>query len=462
MIRVAFAKSAIIALIALANSNAREELPFMDPIPEPIEIGDLELHLELWATAPHSSSKAPRARINAMKPEPSGSGTNFINDQRGLLYRIENKRLIRFLDLRDYLPEFHDERGLGGGFNFFELHPGFGNNGLFYTVHTEELGPKKPDFMGPEHQNTNPIDSVVLEWTALEPRASTFEGSVRELLRVRFPRHIHCIQDLVFNPHAMPGDKDYGMLYIGIGEGGSMIAGQAGSLDRLDSILGTIIRIDPAGSNSANGNYGVPTDNPWADDSNEATLGELWAIGFRNPHRFAWGPEGRLYVTDIGESNIEELNLVEKGGRYGWPHREGTFELQLDRNKFGLLPLPGNDSGFTYPVAQFDHMDAAAISGGYVYQGNQHTLLRGLYVCGAIVQGHLFYTDASKLTLGRTAPFQKFRIFESGSETTMTQLTGPGRVDLRFGIDHQGELYIFEKNQGRIYQIEKVIQINEL
>ena len=89
---------------------------------------------------------------------------------------------------------------------------------------------------------------------------------------------------------------------------------------------------------------------------------------------------------------------MEKGERYGWPHREGTFELQTDRNKFGLLPLPDNDSGFTYPVAQFDHMDAAAISGGYVYQGNHHTLLRGLYVCGAIVQGHLFYTDASKLT----------------------------------------------------------------
>jgi len=225
-----------------------------------------------------------------MKPDPSGTGTNFINDQRGLLYRIENKRFARFLDLRDHLPAFYDERGLGCGFNFFEMHPEFGDNGLFYTVHTEELGPKKPHFMGPEHKDTNPIESIVLEWTALNPRAPTFEGSVRELLRVRFPRHIHCIQDLVFNPKAMPGDDDYGLLYIGIGEGGSMIAGQAGSLDRLDSILGTIIRIDPAGSNSSNGNYGIPPDNPWASDSSEGSLGELWAIGFRNPHRFAWGP----------------------------------------------------------------------------------------------------------------------------------------------------------------------------
>ena len=118
--------------------------------------------------------------------------------------------------------------------------------------------------------------------------------------------------------------------------------------------------------------------------------------------------------------------------------------------------MPEGDEGFTYPVAQFDHKDANAISGGYVYQGNQHPLLKDQYVFGAIVQGHLFYTDATQLQLGQLGKVEKFHVSFEGKETTMSTLTDSGRVDLRLGVDHENELYVFEKNKGQIFRIQEV------
>ncbi len=390
----------VFLLLSLATP-AKESLPITNPIAEPIEFGDLDIHLEHWAAAPATSRKTPRARINCLKPLPGKSGRLFINDLRGPLYEIRNGSLQPYLDIRDHVPEFFDERGLGGGFNFFEFHPEFDKNGRFYTIHSEEPGRSEPDFIGPDHRDGHTIDCVIIEWMANDPQSSVFSGSFRTLMRIRFPIHIHFVQDMVFNPTALLGDDDYGLLYIGVGEGGSMKAGQASNLNRLDSLLGTIIRIDPLGNNSANEKYGIPDTNPWASDGDDDTLGEIWAIGFRNPHRFAWSAQGQLLVTDIGETDIEEINLVQKGGNYGWPHREGTFEFQLDRNKFGLLPLPENDEGYTYPIAQFDHTEARAISGGHIYQGKQHPLLRGKYLFGAIVLGHLYTMDAETLEQGK-------------------------------------------------------------
>lgn len=448
----------LVPLWALLSSlyplGAREELPFMNPIPEPIGWGEFALSLEHWLTVPATDAEAPRARINCMKAAPDGR--LFLNDLRGPLYRIEDDELSIYLDLRERVPDFFSQKGLAGGFNFFEFHPEFETNGLFYTIHSEKAGDATPDFNGATPEDSARIDCVILEWTATDPRAATFSGSFRPIMRVRFPMHIHFVQDMTFNPYSKPGDEDYGLLYIGVGEGGSMKAGHADRIHRLDSLLGNIIRIDPSGSNSANGHYGIPATNPWASDGDSQTLGENWAIGFRNPHRFAWDAQGRLFVTDIGETNIEEINLVEKGRSYGWPHREGTFEFQLHPDKFGLLPLPDDDRGYTYPVAQFDHQDARAISGGYFYQGTKHPLLKGKYVFGAIVLGHLFYLDASELAHGQLAPIKKFRIFSGGTETDMATLADSQRVDLRLGMDRKHELYVFEKSQGQIFKIAEV------
>ena len=190
-----------------------------------------------------------------MKPATDASGRLFLNDPRGPLYLIKDNQMTTYLDLREKLSGLYSERGLGGDFNFFEFHPEFETNGLFYTIHTEEPGVKTPDFKGPQGVDDTAIDSVVVEWKANKPVASTFGGSFRQLMRVHFPRHIHCLQDMAFNPHSKQGDEDYGLLYVAIGEGGSMKAVQAVFLNRTDSIWGTITRIDPLGKNSPNGKY---------------------------------------------------------------------------------------------------------------------------------------------------------------------------------------------------------------
>jgi glucose/arabinose dehydrogenase len=440
--------------------TAGEELPFKNPIPEPLEWGDLTLHLEKWLTFPATSDKAPKSRINLMRPSVGNSDRLWVNDLRGLLYYIEDDEIHTYLDLRDYLPDFDDSRGLAGGFNFFTFHPDFEKNGLFYTVHTESPGSKVPDFVGPVHIDRKAWESILVEWKADDPKANTFSGKHREMMRVRFPIQIHTMQEIAFNPLAKPGDNDYGLLYIGIGEGGSVISQLPNNVNRLDSILGTIARIDPRGSNSANGKYGIPDDNPWANDGDPKTLGEIWTYGFRNPHSLTWDTQGdgKLLITDIGEHSIEEINLGKPGLNYGWPHREGTFEFSLDPNIFGLSPLPEDDSGFTYPVAQFDHSEGDAIAAGYVYRGKKHPLLKGKYVFGEIVKGYVFYSEAADFKLGHQTPIKKMRLKSRDRETTMADLTGIGRVDLRLGIDGNNELYLMDKATGSIYRISEVTQ----
>ncbi len=450
-----------LVLLSLCLSNgvrAGVELPFMDPIKEPVLEGNLTLELEPWLSFPTTDRESPQARINFMDAPMDGSGRLFVNDLRGRLYFIRDGKIETYLDARDHLPDFHDEDGLAGGLNFFTFHPEFSRNGLFYTVHTEKPQNKTTDFIGPAHRDRRTLDSYLLEWKADNPQSDTFTGSHRTLMSVRFPLHVHMMQQVAFRPEANPGDEDYGLLYVGIGEGGAMKMGQAESLNRLDSILGTIIRIDPSGNNSANGNYGIPPSNPWASDGDPNTLGEIWAYGFRNPHRFTWdvAGDGKLICSDIGEDNVEELNIIQKGRNYGWPLREGTFEFQLDPNKFSLLTLDSKDDGFTYPVAQFDHQEGRAVLGGYVYGGSRHPLLHGKYVFGEIVSGHLYYVDAADLSLGKVLPIQKLRVRMNGNPTTMEQVAQSGRVDLRLGRDLDGELIIMEKAQGRCYKIKSV------
>lgn len=450
----------VASLLAVAPSLAGDELPFRDPIPESIEWGNLVIHVEEWLTFPWTKEGNKKTRINAMKPSVDGTDRLWVCDLEGLLYFIEDDHIHTYLDVRDHLAEFYAEKGLGGGLNFFAFHPAFKTNGRFYTVHSELPGKKEADFVGKDYENVSALDGILLEWKTEDSTASTFKGTYRELLRVRFPVHIHTMQDISFNPRSKPGDEDYGLLYIGIGEGGSMKSQQYGNIHRLDSLLGTIARIDPAGNDSFNGQYGIPPGNPWAQDGDDNSLGEIWAYGFRNPHRLIWdsGGSGKFLATEIGESTIEEINLIEPGRNYGWPNREGSFEFQLDPNKFSLLPLPADDAGFSYPVAQYDHSEGDGIIGGGIYRGKQHPLLLGKYVFGDIVRGHLYYCNESDLQFGGQAEIKKLRLQLDGKETRMVELSGSRRVDLRIGIDNSGEFYLMEKFGGQVFRIIRVTE----
>lgn len=273
-------------------------------------------------------------------------------------------------------------------------------------------------------------------------------------MRINVPTVMHGVQEITFNPLAKPSDKDYGMLYIGIGDGGSVDDGFPFLVDRKDRILGSIIRINPRGNNSVNTRYGIPADNPFLKTGN--ALREVYAYGFRNPHRLTWSKSGNLLASNIGGGNIESVNLVKPGADFGWPVREGNFLVEPDNDWSKVYPLPANDSSFhfTYPVVAYDHNGGtAAISGGFEYCGNAVPELIGKYLFGDIPSGRLYYFNMSELKQGQLATIHEWQVSINGSIRTLRELCQTSRVDLHFGRDAKGELYILTKPDGKIYKL---------
>jgi glucose/arabinose dehydrogenase len=270
---------------------------------------------------------------------------------------------------------------------------------------------------------------------------------------------IHGLQEIAFNPLAKKGDKDYGMLYIGIGDGGSVEKGYPFLIHSIEKIWGTILRIDPAGRNSGNGKYGIPADNPFAKSSDEKTLKEIYAYGFRNPHRISWSQSGQMLACNIGLTNIEALYIIKPGSDCGWPVREGKFLLNPYGNLDKVHPLPPGDSSYhiTYPVAQYDHDEGKAISGGFEYQGNEVPELKGKYFFGDIPTGRLFFVNMTDLKQGISAPIKEWKVAINGVSKTLREICGTDRVDLHFGKDINGELYILTKPDGKMYQLASAV-----
>ncbi len=144
-----------------------------------------------------------------------------------------------------------------------------------------------------------------------------------------------------FNPNARPGQPDYGLLYIGVGDGGNTIFrnGQVDELhtaQNLMSPLGKILRINPL--QDGRWQYGVPRGNPLVNDAQ--VLGAIWAYGLRNPARFSWDTagKGKMMIADIGQARIEEINVGVAGANYGWSQREGTWVVDHRDERISTLP----------------------------------------------------------------------------------------------------------------------------
>jgi glucose/arabinose dehydrogenase len=312
------------------------------------------------------------ARVGIVRQVPDGSGRLFANDLRGRLYVIQGATVTTYMDLSVLIPALKST-DLQLGFVSYAFHPEFASNGLIYTAHTEYVGTTTPN-LGPAIPATIIHHAVVTEWHASNPSANTFSGTHRELMRIASPHTYHNLGVIDFDPNLGPTDPDYGLLYIAAGDFGSIELHQPGQLQRLDTVYGCLLRIDPLGGpfqrNGITFHYGIPSSNPFANDGNPATFGEIFAYGFRNPENFHFdrGGLGSLFVAEIGQGNVEEVNLPRAGLNYGWPEREGTFAVDVDVDPETVLPLPANDSslGFTYPVAQYDHAEGQAIAGGLV------------------------------------------------------------------------------------------------
>src|SRR5947207_2817568 len=391
---------AIVLLAAFWTAGSIQSEITKSPIPEPIERKGLAVEIVNLTRLPDTRSiraaeedvaPAGWARVSYVRELPDGR--RFANDSRGFLYLLDNNNQPQiYANVSEVFPNGIYNR-LESGFIGFVFHPEFARNGLFYTVVSEKGpgNPKKPDFI-PFGYGLKDVTyhNVVTEWHATNPAANTFAGTQRELLR---EAHVvanltHPMGAVEFNPAAKPGDADYGLLYTsgsdhGFSNGGGPNASNPPQTQRLDSIIGAILRIDPRSPSVTHGvkglgDYTIPMANKFASDGNPSTLGEIYAYGFRNAHRLSWDPmDGTMFASDIGMDNVEEINIVHNGANYGWMRREGIWENGRGRGGAlnELFPLPAEildgrvKDGFTYPVAMYDHDEGRAMSDGFAYHG---------------------------------------------------------------------------------------------
>jgi glucose/arabinose dehydrogenase len=468
---VAIAGAVVAAGLAVPPSAAAQaDEPIQDPLPDPVpssigltvtEFAQLPKSELTGAPTPPDARLVRHNRINYLGEVPDGSGRLYVPDLNGRMYLLENGVQHVFLDVKAQFPDFFSGRGLGTGSGFITFHPDFRRNGKFYTVHSENgAGLTKPTTW-PSHSATPILHSIITEWTATDPSADTFSGSKREIMRIAEARQVHAIQQIDFNPYARPGSRDYGVLYVASGDGGQGATTTEPLLNT--NPYGKILRINPLGSGGTGGQFGIPPDNPYANQS--GVLKEIYASGMRDPHRFSWDPAtGRMYLGHIGEHRVEAVYEVKGGDNYGWSDREGPFVYKRGDPVCGVYPLPADDAqyGYTYPVAAFDHNPPPtnlcsdtghAISSGFVYRGSIPEL-RGKFVFTDLVDGRIFYTEASEMRRGRPmAQIHQFQVYSGGQRTTFQQLVGNARVDLRFGQDARGELYLIAKANGKVYKV---------
>ena len=439
---------AAVAVMAVAVPAAAAPA-LNDPIPAPIPVSRVEVALKPIATglvSPVAGTVAPGDHKHL-----------YVADQGGKIWQVDlrgraPKRLVADLsgllvsDLAKVIPGLpYDERGLLG----LAFHPQFKRNGLLYTFSTEN--PSSPaDFTTQPGVAPGGGQTVIAEWR-VAGRGSDHPvvdpSTRRVLMRIDKPQFNHNGGELAFGPD--------GKLYIAVGDGGAaddqgpghVPGGNAQSL-AAGNVLGKVLRIDPRGHNSANGQYGIPSNNPFVG---RIGADEIWAYGFRNPYRFSFDSRsGRLVVGEVGQNDIEEVDVVRPGRNYGWPVKEGSFVFDNGGDAPGFVTVhsPGSPAGLVDPVLEYDHTapggvrcgggapstacQGIAVVGGYVYRGHDVKALRGSYVFGD-------YSRAFAQPLGRL-------FVNKGSR--VTSLTDPGIAVFGFAQDRRGELYVLGNTTG--------------
>jgi len=360
--------------------------PMVNPQPGPVRT--VNAFPSLSFTNPLFLTYAPNDRTRLFVVEQRGTIQVFANDPATAAKKT-------FLDLQGQIVS-GGERGLLG----LAFDPDYASNGYFYVYYSAAT--TTPNM---NHK------SVVARYrvSAADPDAAD-PASATVLLEFDQHSSNHNGGCLAFGPD--------GYLYIASGDGGGagdpLQAGQS-----LTTLWGKILRVTTTG--------GVPADNPFAGQGG-GVRGEIWAYGLRNPWRFSFDRDtGALWCGDVGQNRIEEIDLIEKGGNYGWD----LFEGELDYENPGGVDIDTTDR----PIHTYGRSDGASITGGYVYRGGGVPSLRGAYVYGDFVSGALWalvYDGTSVV-----------------SNTSLGSITNPAS----FGEDADGELYVCSFD-GRIYRVE--------
>ncbi len=382
-------------LVSYRNIKVRR-LPADGKVSDPVT-GELPVTVEKafpaleWAGWKSESDDGKVIPFRPIVLTHAGDGSNrvFVASQQGVVYEFANDQAAKtskvLLDIQDRC--FYSDKQNEEGFLGMAFHPKFKDNGKLYVYYTSNKT---------EHL------SVVSEFTITKDGATE-----REILTIPQPYWNHNGGTLCF-------DKD-GMLLIALGDGG---AGNDphNNGQNLGTWLGKILRIDVDHHGEGKA-YAVPKDNPFVGKA--GALPEIYSLGWRNPWRIAVDRKtGDLWGADVGQNLYEEINIITKGGNYGWSRREGV-------HPFGATPTEAH-AELIEPIWEYDHQVGKSITGGTVYRGSAVPALAGKYVYADFVSGKLW-------ALTYDAAAKKVTANES--------ISGNGLPIMSFGEDEQGEVY---------------------
>jgi len=350
------------------------------------------LSYELYSPFPDLSFSEPLALVSDGVHE----DRLYVVERGGSVYSLSSddtpSEKILFLDLTAIVDTSGQETGLLG----LAFHPDYEDNGYLFVNYTRD------------------DETVISRFTSTD-RESVNLTTEKIILTFSQPYSNHNGGTLLFGTD--------GSLYISSGDGGS-----SGDPDdqsqNLMSYLGKILRIDVDTDTSP---YQIPSDNPFLDHEEEA-LPEIFAYGLRNPWKFSFD-EGRGYLiaADVGQGEIEEIDLIVSGGNYGWNRFEGS-------RTYNNQDLPENH---ILPVYEYPHSEGRSITGGFTYYGSEMDSLRGAYIYGDFISGTIW-----ALWLDEENVAENHELLDTDLMISS------------FGTDLNGELYIVDF-QGKIYALKE-------
>lgn len=430
---------------------------------KPLVFALLAIGLTTWPPSLRADFPTLRLELLAEGQFSSPTGVTHAGDQSGRLFVVDQRGKIHifvdgavlptpFLDLSASLvserPGF-DERGLLG----LAFHPDYGSSGMdgegrFYVYYSAP----SPNAPGTAQ---NPVDhrSVIAEFQVSAHADMADPASERILLTFDQPQFNHNGGEIAFGPD--------GFLYVATGDGGSSNDNNAGhtggssarptnglgNSQDLTNLLGKILRVDPQGNNGAGGEYGIPPDNPFVGQGG-GVQEEIFAFGLRNPWRFSFddgpGGTGRLFCADVGQGQVEEINLIVSGGNYGWRKKEGEFFPSFS------IDAPAPTGTVVDPIAQYAHTAVTignpalrqignSVTGGFVYRGSAIPDLQGKYIF-ADWSNSFGNPNGTLLGLEELTP-NNFTL----SVLDVEDGNPIGRYIPSLGEDEQGELYVATK-----------------
>ncbi len=434
-----------VCIVSTCNAYGADWLPT-------VPVGTTEVHLDLHASGINGTVLGVDQQIpTSMAPIPDGSGRMVVTTLGGLVRGLDASGNFLPGNSGVFLDTTTADTAIepfAYGVTSIAFHPDYANTGQagfgkFYTLVTEapKASPAGYDFV-PAVGTGNNHAAVLVEYT-VNPGAIGNDFLVtsgggqnvtrRELFIAQEPDNEHNFGDLAFDSN--------GHLYVTAGDGlfnyNGGVNTEAQNAQALNSVLGKVLKIDPLGSNSTNGQYGIVASNAFAADGNANTLGEIYSYGHRNPWRISVDDvTGQVVVGEVGHFNIEEVNIIQNGANYGWNTMEGSFLID-QVNGSNLTPDIGDAyataNGITPAVFEYDHEDGRSVTGGFVYRGSALPALYGKYIFADFSGGDV--VNEQRLFAGDlgTGYFEQL-LLAPGSSSVVQPVS--------FGQDEDNELYI--------------------